>query len=248
MLTRLALNRAFRVLALSSSLAEATQALGVDADRIEIVPNGVDTGRVRPGQAERDSIILFVGSLIERKGVRTLIEALPRVSQACPGYQVVVAGDGPQLGALQALTRTFGVESQVTFVGAQTPEQIQAWMGRASVFVLPSLEEGLGVVLLEALASGTPCVASRVGGIPDVVTPDTGELVPPGDPVALSDALVRVLADPVRRAELSRNARRRALELFDWQTIATRLSDIYRAAIEWANRNPQSPAGPHEPI
>jgi len=101
-------------------------------------------------------------------------------------------------------------------------------MRRARLFVLPSIEEGLGVVILEALASGTPCVGSHVGGIPDAISPDVGMLVPPADEYALSQAIIRLLADEEAWRTMSRHARARALEHYAWAHSAKRLTEIYQ--------------------
>jgi glycosyltransferase involved in cell wall biosynthesis len=116
----------------------------------------------------------------------------------------------------------------VTFAGQQPPNQVRLWLQQAKLFVLPSVEEGLGVVLLEALACGVPIVASRVGGIPEAVTPEVGLLVPPADPALLGEAIIQLLSDEQRWQGMSQNARSRAEEFYDWQQIAAKLITIYR--------------------
>ena len=231
LITRMVLTRAARVLALSHALADATISLGVPAGQVEVVPNGVDTDRFRPTAKEREAIILFVGALIERKGARYLIEAFPMVGRELPRARLVIVGEGSQREELMELSRHMGVAERVIFAGGQTQEQVRHWMQHARVFVLPSLEEGLGVVLLEALACGTPCVATRVGGIPDVVTPEVGLVVPPGDVHALATAIREVLEDRVRWNVLSQQARTRAVEQYSWKIIATRILQIYQSQL-----------------
>jgi glycosyltransferase involved in cell wall biosynthesis len=104
-------------------------------------------------------------------------------------------------------------------------------MRKSGVFVLPSYEEGQGVVLVEALASGTPCVGTTAGGIPDVVTEDVGAVVPPGDVSALAQAIIQTLVDPVRWETLCRQARQRAETVYDWDQIAQGLISIYKEVI-----------------
>lgn len=228
-ITRIVLNRARRVIALSRSLKEATVALGVEPEHIEIIPNGVDTNRFQPSSQERKSIVLFVGWLIERKGVRFLIEAMAMVRQRSIEHRLVIVGVGPQKEMLMQMAKRLRIDHHVEFVGHQTQQQVGQWMREAKLLVLPSLEEGLGVVLLEALACGTPCVASRVGGIPEVVTPDVGRLVEPGDASGLAKAIVAVLEDGDEWTRLSQNARARAEARFSWQTISSRLLDVYQS-------------------
>ena len=230
--TTLALQRCAKVLALSHSLANALNSLGVSPSKVEIVPNGVDLDRFQPMDSEREPLILFVGALIERKGVKHLIAALPSVRQALPGYRLAIVGEGAQRDDLKKLAAALGVGDRVDFVGSQTPRQVSSWMRRAKLFVLPSLEEGLGVVLLESLASGTPCIGSDVGGIPDVVTPDVGQLVPPSDPRALSAAMLEILSSPAAWSTLSQNARRRAQTYFSvWHAIGMRLMNVYHECL-----------------
>jgi glycosyltransferase involved in cell wall biosynthesis len=230
-LTRAVLSRCDRVIALSRSLAESTIALGIPMDKVTIVPNGVDTKRYHPSANARESLILFVGSLIGRKGIHSLIRAMPRVLHDLPGYHLTIVGEGPLLPELRQLAASLQLGHHVRFVGAQPPDMVCQWMQRARLFVLPSLEEGLGVVLLEAIASGTPCVGTRVGGIPDVISPEVGRLVPPNDPSALADAIVSQLRDQDTWCQMSRAARTRATDFFDWEKIARRLVAIYRDAI-----------------
>jgi glycosyltransferase involved in cell wall biosynthesis len=136
-------------------------------------------------------------------------------------------GDGPERQSLQALASELGLSESVDFAGYQPQDVVRQWMQRAKLLVLPSLEEGLGVVLLEALASGTPIVASEVGGIVDVVTPGVGVLVPPGDASGLANAIANTLLDADRWLAKSVRARDRAVELYDWDRIGEQYARIY---------------------
>jgi glycosyltransferase involved in cell wall biosynthesis len=118
--------------------------------------------------------------------------------------------------------------SKIWFLGWQTQEEVSKWMRQAKVFVLPSLEEGLGVVLLEALASGTPCVGSDVGGIPEVITPDVGIVVPPSNIQALQSAIETILSNESEWHRYSLNARQRAELEYSWDEIAYKLISFYR--------------------
>lgn len=231
-LTRIVLKQSSRVVAVSRSLADTAIALGLPAGLVDIVPDGVDTDWFRPASAEREPLIMYVGSLIERKGLRFLIQAMPEVLRRFPRYKLIIVGEGPQWAELAHLARSLAITEQVIFTGAQTPAQVSQWMQRARLFVLPSVEEGLGVVLLEALACGTPCVATRVGGIPDVLSSEVGFLVPPADHIALADAVTALLENPDLWENLSVNARAQAVQRYSWKSIAARLMQIYQAAIE----------------
>jgi glycosyltransferase involved in cell wall biosynthesis len=228
-ITRAALNHAKKILVLSKALAQQVNLIGIPLSKIEIVPNGVDTSHFIPLPYEqRENQILFVGSLIERKGVQHLIQAFAPTSAKYPDTHLILVGEGLQRSMCEDMVRSLGLEKKVHFAGAQPQEQVAENMRKARVFVLPSIEEGLGVVLLEALASGTPIVASNVGGIADVVDEKVGVLVPPGDAGQLAGAIQFLLnLTPLEWTELNSNARKRAIETYDWEQIARRIVRIY---------------------
>lgn len=231
-MTREVLRRCDRVLALSSALAKATIDLGVTESTVEVLPNGVDVRRFSPPDNERGPFLLYVGALSEIKGIRYLIRALPAIRARWPEYELVVVGEGPLRAELLELTNALDLAKSVRFLGPLPPADVRDWMRQARVLVLPSLEEGLGVVLLEALACGTPCVASRVGGIPDVIVPEVGVLVPPADAGALAQGIASVLSETDGQyAERSRLARRRAETHFNWDTIGSRLIGVYDSVL-----------------
>jgi glycosyltransferase involved in cell wall biosynthesis len=233
--TRGVLNGSDQVTALTHALKDAAVQAGARAEKIEIIPNGVDIRRFVPPQndgrgqvTENVPILLFTGFLIKRKGVRYLLEALALLPPDLPRYRAVIVGEGPEESALREQVAVLGLGDRVEFVGFQSQAIVSEWMRQARAFVLPSLEEGQGVVLLEALASGTPVVASVVDGIRDVVTPEVGYRVPPADPPALAAALQAMLAmDAGAWQQLSIQSRQRAVELYDWEKIATRFVALY---------------------
>ncbi|MCC6457426.1 MAG: glycosyltransferase [Caldilineaceae bacterium] len=234
--TRRVLNSSDQVTALSHALKDAAIDAGARAEKIAIVPNGVDIHRFMPPQEEQRGqkaaqppIILFTGFLIQRKGVRYLLEALALLPAHLPRYRAVIVGEGPEEEALRAQVAALGLGDRVEFAGFQPQAAVSEWMRQAHVFVLPSLEEGQGVVLLEALASGTPVVASDVDGIRDVVVPEVGYRVPPADPAALAAALEQMLTiDAAGWQRLSQQARQCAVDLYDWDKIGARFVEIYR--------------------
>jgi glycosyltransferase involved in cell wall biosynthesis len=231
-LTRQVLLRADRVMAVSRALMDPAVRLGVPPNKFVVIPDGVDTGRFTPiPSSEREDIVLFVGSLIERKGARHLLAAMPEVFRSLPHYRLVLVGDGPQEQMLKALAEDVRISDRLSFLGFQPQEEVRRWMQKARLLALPSLEEGLGVVLLEALACGTPVVASRVDGIPEVISPEVGALVPPADPAALGAAIRRMLEDRHAWEEMSQRARERAADLYDWNHIAAQWISLYRSML-----------------
>jgi glycosyltransferase involved in cell wall biosynthesis len=227
-LTRRVLQGCDRIIAVSQALAEAAGQIGISPGSITVIPDGVDLSQFSPAQSEREPLLLYIGSLIKRKGVEYLIEALAAIAQRQPSLRLLIVGDGPERPTLERLVSDRCLTERVTFAGQQPSNQVRLWLQQAKLFVLPSVEEGLGVVLLEALACGVPIVASRVGGIPEAVTPEVGLLVPPANPTLLGEAIIQLLSDEPRWQMMSQNARKRAEEFYDWRQIAAKLITIYR--------------------
>lgn len=232
LLTRRSLRASAGVMCVSKSLAEVVLSLGVQCSKVHVVPCGVDTSKFLISKKKRRPFLLFVGALTENKGVRLLLEAFPQVLQSFPESRLVLVGEGPLRSELQGLTYSLKVADKVDFPGSIPQVRVSEWMQRARLFVLASFAEGLPVVLLEALASGTPCIGSRVGGIPDVITEEVGLLVPPADPLALGDAILQILRlEENEYHEMSQRARCRAVEIFDWQVVASKIISVYTQAV-----------------
>lgn len=157
---------------------------------------------------ETDDLVLFVGGNMQRKGLGTLIRAASRVLAVHPNVRFHVVGQDTNSSDMQALGHALGVADHFVFSGWIPNDELRQLYRQASVFVMPSLMEAFGVAFLEAMASGTPVVATRVGGIPELVQHGrNGLLVKPDDPVGLADALLAVLKDSALAASLSRNGR-----------------------------------------
>jgi glycosyltransferase involved in cell wall biosynthesis len=230
LLNKLALDKASAVICVSQYLAQVTRELGVNPSKIHVIPDGVDTSQFYSGGKPPQPDLLYVGALTEKKGVQFLIQALPRVSKYFKEGRLVIAGDGPFKTHLVRLVDSLQINHQVKFVGNQPQNQIRSLMQQSKMVILPSLSEGLGVVLLEALATGTPCVGTKVGGIPDIITPEVGFLVDPGDPQALSEAILAILnLNGTDYSNLCLQARERAVNRFDWDKVANRINTVYES-------------------
>ncbi len=236
-LTRVALNRAKRVIAVSQALADAAIGLGIKPELVEVIPDGVNTNKFFPLDGIRQNYLLYIGSFIRRKGVEYLIKAMPFIIQKYPTIKLVLVGDGPLKAEYQGIIKELNIHESICFAGLKSQDEVSALLQKAAVLVLPSVEEGLGVVLLEALSSGLPCVASDAGGIRDVITPDVGILVAPGDAHAIGEAVNDLLGDPEKRMSMSLAARKRAVEHYEWRLIAHRLLDIYQRVISKDNND-----------
>jgi glycosyltransferase involved in cell wall biosynthesis len=204
----------------------------------DAAPAAAATPSARPAvDRSRGFTILFVGRLVARKGIPTLIEAARRLRATLP-IRVVVIGEGPERPAIEALVAQAGLDGVVELRGRVPQDALARAYQEAGALALPAIvdargdTEGLGVVLLEAMSFGTPVVASGIGGITDIVVHDqTGLLVPPGDPVALAGAIERLARDPALRQRLAHAGLRRFRDDFSWPALVQRWDDLYREAV-----------------
>ena len=228
-LTREAVSRCDRVTVVSQALARRVIEIGAPAGMIEVIPMGVDTTCFAPATHGGARAVDRLHRIVDPAQGRALSDlgAAGCALRARPEYQLAILGDGPDEPELRRLAETLGVADRVVFAGFLPQEEVRAWLQRARLFVLPSTEEGLGVVMLEAMACGTPVVASRVDGIPEAVTDREGRLVPPADPAALAEAMIEALDDG-EWDTLSCAPREHAVTHFDWSHIARRYVELYR--------------------
>ncbi len=223
----------------SDELAELT-AMGAAADRVRVVPCGVDTGRFTPDgevwpRSDRPRL-LCLGRLVERKGVDIAVRALVDLPEA----ELVVAG-GPPLSELASdpeavrlleVARELGVADRVQLLGSVDRAAVPALVRSADVVVTTPWYEPFGIVPLEAMSCARPVVASAVGGLLDTVQGGvTGLLVPPRDPAAVSGAVRRLLDDEELRRRLGAAGRRRAVQEYDWARVAARVALAYEELV-----------------
>lgn len=238
--TRVTAQRADRVIVHSRSGAtDVAACFGVSAERIAVVPLGVGPEFYPESPATRDAVrarlasgregfILFCGSLEPRKDVPTLLGAFARLHDARDRYRLVLAGGGGRASPeVTGLVAALGLEEAVALEGYLEVAELRALYAAAALFVLPSLYEGFGLPVLEAMACGAPVVAANTSSLPEVVG-DAGLLVRPGDPEALAEAMARVLGDPDVAADLRRRGLERA-KRFTWEETAARTLAVYRA-------------------
>jgi colanic acid/amylovoran biosynthesis glycosyltransferase len=237
---RRAFAAADRVIAVSGFIADACRAAGCPESKLLVHYIGVDTVKFTPapvatGRAARAAHdVLFVGRLVEKKGVIHLIRALEEVRRAIPEARLIVAGDGPLREGLAREAAARGVPA--TFLGVQTPEQVQALMQSATVLCGPGAAdtrgnaEGLPITFLEAQASGLPVIVSASGGTGEgLVHGTTGYLFAPGDERALAGHLSTLLGDRELQRRMSEAARAFVARDFDLGRQTARLEDIYEA-------------------
>jgi colanic acid/amylovoran biosynthesis glycosyltransferase len=221
------------VVAVSRFIRDRLLAQGWPAEKIVVHYIGVDTDLFRPDPAtRREPIVLFVGRLVEKKGVAYLIAAMREVQARLPDAEVVVVGKGRLRKSLEERAREAGVRAR--FLGGVPPEEVRGWMRRAAVLCAPSVTaangdaEGLPIVVLEAMAMGLPVVGSLSAGIPEAVAHGvTGLLAPEGHVAALAAHLTAVLSDASLRERLGSSGRGRVVDEFDLLHQTARLEDIY---------------------
>lgn len=209
--------------------------------RMHIIPMGVDQQRFHKKNQvilEKPSvglIILSVGRLVERKGIKYLIKAMETVIKTYPYAKLLIGGDGPEKDHLINLCRTLKLERNVEFLGFIPNDKIAQVYASADIFVLPSIvtksgdTEGLGVVLLEAMASGIPVIGSDIGEITDIIEDrKTGLLVKSGDPDDLAKKILFILSNKDFRINLSREATNLIERKFSWEIVTRRFVEVFQ--------------------
>ena len=201
-----------------------------------IIPNAVDTSKYTPPVREpEDNIVLFVGRLVYRKGLHVLVRAAQRVRSK--DFKLYIVGGGYMELPIRMLAKAYGVEDRVELLGV-VPERDKVELYRkAKIVVVPSIfNESFGIVALEAMATGRPVIASRVGGLEDVVVNgETGILVEPGSEEKLAEAIETLLEDEAYRRKLGAKARRLVEERYSWDVVVDRIIDVYNYAITLEN-------------
>ena len=224
------------------SLEKTQKYYGVNEAKVRIVPNGVDTEKFKPqesqaalkqrfGLAEKPCV-LFVGSLIPRKGLSFLVKAAKKIVKEQAETNFVIVGDGPLKSQLVSNIESSNLSSNFTFLSRVKDSDLSALYNCADVFVLPSIQEGQGIVLLEAQASAKPVVAFNIGGVNEaVVNGETGLLTKLGSTDELAEALLKLLSDKPLREKMGANGRKFVTENFTWDLCAEKMLTVYREAL-----------------
>ncbi|AFK22365.1 glycosyltransferase family 4 protein [Pyrococcus sp. ST04] len=205
---------------------------------VEVIPNGVDISYFSPKDRDyakevisdklnipKENIILYVGRLEPRKGVSYLISAMQNVNG-----NLLIAGDG-SLRSILIKKASIVSKNKIIFLGKINYSDLSLLYKAADVFVLPSLSEAFGIVLLEAMASGTPVIGTRVGGIPEIID-GCGILVPPRNSKALASAINLVLSNQNLARKLGKLGRRRVEKIYSWQSVAKRTVEVYKEVLD----------------
>jgi glycosyltransferase involved in cell wall biosynthesis len=212
-------------------LKEEVIALGLPETKVSVIPNGVNTLDYLPQNEPKNPIILFIGSLTEQKGVKYLLEAFADVNRCFQDSKLRIVGEGPELENLITLTQQLGIEENVTFDGVVAHSKVSTIMQESSIFVLPSENEGFGLVLLESLANGLPAIAFNSGGVRDILSEGAGILVEPGNVEQLANAIKNLITDKDLYAQIRKQGFQKSKN-FSWEIVATKVSDIYESILE----------------
>lgn len=241
--TRTCFNWAHAIIAVSNAVKQHLVAQGMAAERITVVHNGVDLramSRADESAGVREEwglpaggpVVIALGRLTPKKGHRDLLEALSRLAgdPRWEGLRLLVVGTGALGPELEREANALGLAERVIFTGFQ--RDVLPFLQAADIFVLPSIQEGLSLSALEAMALGKPVVACRVGGTPEVVVDgETGVLVSPGRPEELAGALEGLLEDPDRARAMGAAGRRRVRDAFDFEQMVSKIEAVYRRVI-----------------
>lgn len=236
-LKRWVIDRNRALTAVSRAMKTLVVDMGVAEDKVQVISMGVDLRhRFTPdvGAKRSPGELLFVGRLVEKKGLKILLEAMPKVLARYPAIRLSVAGDGPLGGEMRDLAREMGISGKVDFLGMVSQSELPAMYRRATLAVFPFLvaksgdQEGFGLVQVEAMGCGCPVIAGDLPAIHDSVAHgETGLLAPPGNPNGLAETILRALNDSDLCSRLAREARKKAVEQFDWEVIAEKYSGLY---------------------
>jgi glycogen(starch) synthase len=237
-------NRADRVIACSYYMREQiADIFGVEEERVSVIPNGIDPGDLRPHDepalrrlraefaAPGERLVLLIGRLVYEKGFQLALEAMPRLIEAVPGTRFLVAGSGTHERELRRQATALGLDEHGTFLGWIGDDVLHSLYPIADVCVVPSIYEPFGLVALEAMASGCPCIVADTGGLREVVPHnEAGLRFRARDPRALGEMVERVLSDPELRARLVAEGSEHILR-FDWADVARSTAALYAGLV-----------------
>ncbi len=243
--------RAEHIIAVSKAIHRLLiEGYAVPPDRVTVIHSAVvpvpaapfRDSPALPAEWQEGPLIGRVARLQPEKGIATFLEAAARVSALFPEARFLVVGDGPLRGELETLAERFGLNGRVHFLGVRP--NARTLIEHLDVLVVSSLSDGAPLVALEAMAGAVPVVGSAVGGIPDQIRHGrVGLLVPPGDPVALGDALLRLLRSPAYARRLGEAGRQRAAADFGYETMLRQVEAVYHNALRAPRARYASPQG-----
>ena len=240
-LKRWVINKSAALTVVSKAMRKTVVAMGIDPDKVEVIPMGVDLKGLftpDPGVQRKTDELLFVGRLVEVKGLQILLDAMPKVLAKHPGIRLVVAGAGPLESELRASAAKLNMTDCVDFLGMVPQLKLPSLYQQATLAVFPfivtksGVQEGFGLVVVEAMGCCCPVIAGDLPAIQDtVVHEENGLIFPSGNAQVLADSILKLLDDPEFRARLAGEGRKSVVQNFDWEIIAGKYSHIYQELI-----------------
>lgn len=235
---KMLLRRSSSIIAVSGSVGDFLVKSGMAAKgKVQIIPNGIEivgSGEQGAGRKIKEGnkapIIGTIGNLNVQKGQKYLVEAMTEIHKRYPLATLEIIGEGPLREDLESLAEDLKIENRVTLLGAK--KDVFAHLKHWDVFVLPSIAETFGIVILEAMQAGVPVVASKVGGILDIIEHKSeGILVPPRDPAKIAEAIKEILDHPSLAAKLKKAGKARVKD-FDWKKVIKEIEELYFTIVE----------------
>jgi glycogen(starch) synthase len=240
-----AMYEANRVIVCSQSMKnEICDHFNLPQEKVDVIPNAIDATKYqvsvdrgavkqRYGVGWGEKLVLCVGRLVPQKGIEYFIQAIPAVAKRYPEARFVIVGEGWSRDILEAEARASGQGRKIQFTGFASDQEVINLMSSADVLVVPSVYEPFGIVALEGMATGVPVVASRVGGLSEVIEHDrTGLFVYPKDPESIAWGIDKVLSDPNHARWLTENAKDKLHKAYSWEAVAMKTVDVYRKVVE----------------
>lgn len=237
-LKRWVMDKSNALTVVSHAMKKTVVAMGIDPDKVEVIPMGVDLKGLftpDPGVQRKTDELLFVGRLVEVKGLQTLFDAMPKVLAKYPGIRLIVAGAGPLESELRASAKKLDIADRVDFRGMVMQSKLPELYRQATMAVFPfvvtksGIQEGFGLVVVEAMGCGCPVIAGDLPALHDtVIHEENGLLFESGNSQALADAIIRMLADPDLCFRLAGEGRRRVVQKFDWEIVAGKYAGEYK--------------------
>ena len=239
LLAKFVFNNCDRIIAISNDLKKTLiNKFKIDKEKIAVIPYGIDANIFRKTNKNNErkklkldpdsKILLFAGRINKEKGLDYLIRAVSKARNVEKNILLAIIGEGPEKENLEKLTKRLNLEKHVDFAGAKKQDELPSWMNSADMLVLPSLSEGLGMVLIEAMACGTAVIGTKVGGILDIIDDNiNGMLVEPKNAEQLYKKIAYLLKDKEVRDKLALNGMKKAIEKFGWKKCAGDTLNVY---------------------
>ena len=235
---KLLLKRADKIIITQPSYLKSSNYLRDYQDKIEVIPNGVDVDKFKPNENFNDdnNYTIFFLSLLDEfhryKGLDILLKSLQIVKKEIPNFKLVVGGKGVLVDYYKKMAASMGLVDNVEFTGFISDDEIVGYYNQANVFVLPStssLQEGFGIVALEALACQIPVITTDIVGVAeDLVAVNGGLVVPPKDVVKLAEAIIIIFKDRELQKEMGKRGRKLVMEKYTWKSVASNMEKLYK--------------------